>query len=432
MIPYNTLIVLSGVGLLGACAGLVGTFAVLRRRALTGDALAHAALPGVCLAFLVVGGKNLSAMLLGAFLTGVLGVVIISALRRWTRIKEDAAIGIVLGVFFGAGIALSRIIQQQATGSKAGLDSFIYGKTSGMLAQDVYLIGGLALLCLALILLLYKEFKVVAFDPAFARTQGWPAFWLDLLLMSLLAVAVVVALPAVGVIMIAALLILPAATARFWTDRLSWLLGLSALLGAGAGLTGAWLSSRSEQLPAGPVIVLCGTSAFVLSALLAPRRGILGRLLVRRRLRWQLDDQTLLRILFDLTELELPDRPVLDVETLLKRRSWSPAELQRLLQRAEQAGYVNGVAPGKYVLTERGLAAAAAVARDHRLWQLFLTDYPDLATGLLTFSGTSPETILPAASVEELRSKLQQAGRWPAGLPAQARVPDSRIEGVPS
>jgi manganese/zinc/iron transport system permease protein len=284
MIPYNTLIVLSGVGLLGACAGLVGSFAVLRRRALTGDALAHAALPGVCLAFLALGGRNLSAMLLGAFLTGVLGVVVIAALRRWTRIKEDAAIGIVLGVFFGAGIALSRYIQTRlTTGSKAGLDSYIYGKTSDMLAQDVYLIAALALLCVAVIVLLYKEFQVIAFDPDFARAQGWPVYGLDLLLMSLLAVAVVIALPAVGVIMIAALLILPAATARFWTDRLSRLLILSALLGAGAGLAGAWLSSLSTSLPAGPIIVLCGTTAFLFSTLFAPRRGILSRLLVRRR-----------------------------------------------------------------------------------------------------------------------------------------------------
>src|SRR5262249_39926493 len=189
-------------------------FAVLRRRALTGDALAHAALPGLCLAFLVVGERNLPAMLLGALVTGVLGVSIITALKQRTRIKEDAAIGIVLSVFFGAGVVLSRLIQNlSATGSKAGLESYILGKTAGMIAQDVYLIGGVALASLALMLLLYKEFRLVAFDPEFARIEGWPTYRLDLLLMVLIAVTVVIGLPAVGVVMMTALLILPAAAA---------------------------------------------------------------------------------------------------------------------------------------------------------------------------------------------------------------------------
>ncbi len=192
MINYNTLIVLLGTGLLGANAGLVGCFAVLRRRALTGDALAHAALPGLCLAFLLVGQRSLPALLLGAFATGVLGVATVAALRRWTRIKEDAAIGIVLSVFFGAGITLSRLIQNRSTeGSKAGLDSYILGKTAGIIAQDVYLIAGVSLASLAVVLLLYKEFQLLVFDTGFASVQGWPVFGLDLLLMGLIALAVV-------------------------------------------------------------------------------------------------------------------------------------------------------------------------------------------------------------------------------------------------
>ena len=206
-ISYNTAVVLLGTSLLGANAGLVGCFAVLRRRALTGDALAHAALPGLCLAFLAVGQRSRPALLLGAFVTGVLGVVVIAALRRWTRIKEDAAIGIVLSVFFGAGIVLSRLIQNRSSvGSKAGLDSYILGKTAGIIAQDVYLIAGVSLASLVLVLVLYKEFKLVVFDSGFASVQGWPVLGLDLLLMGLIALAVVFGLPAVGVVLMAALL----------------------------------------------------------------------------------------------------------------------------------------------------------------------------------------------------------------------------------
>lgn len=277
----NTQVVLLGVSLLGASAGLIGCFAVLRRRSLTGDALAHSALPGLCLAFLVLGRRDLFAMLVGAFLSGVLGILVITALRRWTRVKEDAAIGIVLSVFFGAGVVLSQVAQKTRGGSKAGLESFIFGKTAGMLREDVAVLAVLTLATVAVVLLLYKEFKLVAFDPAFAHVQGWPAFPLDLLLMLLVAVAVVVGLPAVGVLMMAALLIIPAATARFWTDRLGLLLVLSALFGSAAGVGGTLLSDRVERLPTGPTIILTAAAFFVASLVLAPRRGLLSRFWAR-------------------------------------------------------------------------------------------------------------------------------------------------------
>jgi manganese/zinc/iron transport system permease protein len=289
MISYNTLVVLLGTGLLGLAAGLVGTFAVLRQRALVGDALAHAALPGLCLAFLVVGERSLPAMLLGALFTGVVGVLIIAVLVRWTRIKEDASIGIVLSVFFGAGIALSGFIQKQiASGNKAGLDSFIFGKTSGMLAEDVYLIGGLALMILVVTLLLYKEFRVTAFDPDFARGQGWPTLLLDLVLMGLIAVVVVAGLPAVGALLVSALLILPAAAARFWTDRLGVMLLLSALFGVAVSVSGTLVSAAHRIATTGPVIVLAGGILLLTSVLFGLKRGGIARFLELRRFRREL------------------------------------------------------------------------------------------------------------------------------------------------
>ncbi len=289
MISYNTAVVLAGSALLGAGAGVVGSFAVLRRRALTGDALSHATLPGLCLAFLILGERSLPAMLFGALCSGVLGVAVISALRRWTRIKEDAAIGIVLGVFFGAGIALSGIIQKLVTsGSKAGLESYIFGKTAGMIASDVYLIAGMSAVCVLLITLLYKEFKLAIFDPGFATAQGWPVWRLDLLLMSLVAVAVVIGLPAVGAVLMAALLILPAAAARFWTDRLGIMLILSAVFGMMMGLVGTAISVQVDRIPTGPIIVVTGSVIFLVSMLFAPRRGALARGLSHLRFRRQL------------------------------------------------------------------------------------------------------------------------------------------------
>jgi len=286
---YNTLVVLAGVSLLGASSGIIGAFAVLRKRALTGDALSHAALPGLCIAFLVLRERNLAAMLLGALVSGVAGIAIISALGRWTRVKDDASIGIVLSVFFGLGIVLLKIIQNLPTvGSKAGLDSYILGKTAGMLRGDVYGIAAASLVCLAVIVLLYKEFQAVSFDGDFARSLGWPVYGIDLILMSLVAAAVVIGLPSVGVVLISALLIMPGAAARFWTDRLSTLLILSGSLGFGIGLVGTFLSATFNQLPAGPIIVLTGTAVFLASMLLGFRRGAIARLMQHRRFQREL------------------------------------------------------------------------------------------------------------------------------------------------
>jgi manganese/zinc/iron transport system permease protein len=284
MIRYNTLVVLGGVGLLGAAAGPVGVFTVLRRRALVGDALAHATLPGVCLAFLLVGGRGLGWLLLGALASSLVAAGALALLGRFSRVKEDAAVGVVLSVFFAAGIVLARLIQNHSSeGSKAGLESYIFGKAAGVLLEDVEAIAALAAACLLTVALLYKELQAVAFDREFAAVQGWPVGWLDLLLLGLTAAVVVVGLPAVGAVLVAALLIVPAVSARFWTERLNVMLALSSLIGLLTGAVGAALSASFDNLPAGPAIVLVGAAFFAVSALAAPRRGMIARWLAPRR-----------------------------------------------------------------------------------------------------------------------------------------------------
>ena len=239
-LSYNTLLILAGSGLLGLVSGVVGAFAVLRRRALMGDALAHAALPGLCTAYLLYGQRSFFIFLIGAMVSGILGVLCVSWLRYKTRIKEDAAIGIVLSVFFGIGIVLSRIIQDQPTGQKAGLDSYLLGQTAGMVMQDLISIIVVAGITLMVLLLFYKEFKILSFDRDFAAVQGWPVVFLDLAMMALLVITTVIGLPAVGVVLIAALLITPGVSARFWTERLDVLLILAGLFGLAMGLLRWW------------------------------------------------------------------------------------------------------------------------------------------------------------------------------------------------
>ncbi|HEY2883311.1 MAG TPA: Nramp family divalent metal transporter, partial [Pirellulales bacterium] len=284
MIDYNILMVLLASVLLGSAAGLIGSFTVLRRQAIAGDALAHAALPGLCLAYLVLGDRNLPLMMAGALATSLLAMAAINGLKRWTRVREDAAVCIVLGVFFGAGIVLARFVQNSpAVGSKAELGAFLLGQTAGVTAADVRWMGALAAACAAMVLLLYKEFKLTVFDARFARAQGWPVRWLDFLLMSLAAVAIVIGLSAIGVVMMAALLILPAASARFWTDRFGRLLAVSTALGMAISLAGTIIGMQFERLPPGPIVILTGAAVFVASLLLAPERGMLARALKQRQ-----------------------------------------------------------------------------------------------------------------------------------------------------
>lgn len=410
---YNTLVVIAGTTLLGACAGMLGCFAVLRRKALTGDALAHAALPGLCTAFLVLGHRSLPEMLLGALLSGLLSITVITAITRFTRIKEDAAIGIVLSVFFGIGIVLSQWIQKQPTGQKAGLDSYILGKTAGMLLQDVELIGGAALACLLIVILLYKEFQLISFDPGFARVQGWPATLLDLLLMGMIAVGVVIGLPAVGVVLMSALLILPGVAARFWTERLSRVLLLAAGIGGLTGLVGTALSAQFSLLPAGPIIVLVGTCFFLLSLLFAPRRGLLSRLVQQLGFRRELALRNLLRHMWEIAEVESPPRTIFSRQELANKLARQKQGLHAAFREALQRGYLQRTEPHGYVLTTTGLRRAAEITRGYRLWRELLLESPDQAVGLATLDQETVAEFLPAEQAATLIAALQARGQWP-------------------
>lgn len=408
---YNTMLVLIGVGMLGAGSGIIGSFAVVRRRALLGDALSHAALPGLCLGFILAGERNLPAMLLGALATGLLGVGVVAFLRRYTRVREDAAIGIVLSVFFGAGIVLSRLIQNSTTlaGSKAGLDSYIFGKTAGMIASDVLLIAGVAVVAIGLVLFLFKEFLLVSFDTGFARVQGWPVQRIDLVLTGLIAVVVVIGLPAVGVVMMAALLIIPGVTARFWSDRLSWVVLLAAGFGIAMGLIGTLLSATYNKMPAGPVITLVGTGLFIASALAAPTRGLIARAWVRRRDLWQMEYDDVLGLLFEAKEAGRP----CGMSDLLKGKSWSPGRVRKLLAAMSLAGHANFDTNLGYSLTSTGHTLAVEVVQRRRLWQQVINEFPDLVPVAQPLSRRPVEEIVPPEIVLDLEGKLRAIGRWP-------------------
>ena len=280
---FNSLMVLLGTALLGGACGVIGSFTVLRERALIGDCVAHASLPGICIAFLMLQERSFFPLFIGAIIAGLMSAWCISIIREFTHIKEDSAIAIVLSCFFGLGITLSRQIQNTPRGASAGLDSFIFGKAATMSTTDVQMIAAVAAIVLVVTILLRKEFTLLCFDREFAATQGFPVRLLDFVLMTLVCLCAAAGLPAVGAVMVVALLVFPAVTARLWTDTLTPMIAIAGACGVASCVAGVTLSAAvpraiaPDGLPTGPLIVLSATLFFTASFILAPRHGLLGR-----------------------------------------------------------------------------------------------------------------------------------------------------------
>jgi len=430
--PYLSLTekVMLGTALLGGMSGVIGSFAVLRGRALVGDMLAHAALPGVCLAFLILGSKSMLGLSLGALASGLLAIASVTMIVRWTRTKEDAAIGIVLSTFFGAGVVLLSVIQKPGVGgSKAGLNSYLFGEPGNMLMGDLTLLASVALVVLLTVGLLFKEFKIVCFDTDFAQSQGWPTLRLDLVMMASLAVVTIVGLPIVGVILMTAMIILPAATARFWTNRLPVMLWLAGFFGIGAGLLG---TKFGHGLPTGAAIVLTAASFFFFSLLFAPRRGVVARLMAEHQLRQRIAREHLLRSLYELSEDDLPQRLPLDLQRLRAYRYWH--SLEKLLEQAAERGEVDR--SGETVqLTALGLHRAAKLTKAHRLWEMYMMRHVGIASDHVDRDADDVEHLLPEGLLIELEQKLATEGRLPEVVEEVPHSPhelgaDSSVTGI--
>lgn len=435
---YNTTVVLIGVSLLGAAAGLVGTFAVLRRRALMSDTLSHATLPGICIAFMVAvalgfEGRTLPVLLLGATASGIVGVLAVQAVVTWTRLPEDAAMGAVLSVFFGLGFVLLSHIQTLGTGAEGGLASFIYGQTAAMSRADALTIAVVAVAATVLTLALFKEFRLVCFDPDFARAQNLPVTAVDLAMMALVVLVTVIGLQAVGLILIIALLIIPAAAARFWTERLPLMTLIAALIGAASGYLGAAASALFPSFPAGGIIVLTAGVFFILSLLFAPARGLLASGLRRFRLRLRIGREHVLRAVFEILESgPRPSEPV-PVELLVRKRSWSRAWLL-LLVRFLALRHELDLASGQVALTDRGHREALRLTRNHRLFEQFLVSRAELAPSHVDRTADLVEHVLSREMIQELEAELAATGRLPRflGVPTSVHPVAPQAEGAAS
>jgi manganese/zinc/iron transport system permease protein len=357
---YTLRTVALGAMTLGMVSGALGSFAVLRRQSLLGDAMSHAALPGVVLAFMLTGQKSSVVLMLGAAGAGIAGILLMVGINRYTRIKEDSSLGIILSVFFGLGLLLLTWLQRRPDARQSGLTTFLFGQAATLLERDVItmaIFGGAALLLLALF---WKEFKLLSFDRDFGASLGLPMQRIDILLTMLLVIAIVIGLQAVGVVLMSAMVVAPAAAARQWTNRLGLMIFLSSLFGALAGVGGTLISSTGSGLATGPVIVLCASFLVVVSLFFAPNRGLLWNWLQRRRQRRRLQTGQILSNLYRMAA-QHEDLTHAHSARVLQVMGARPKEVDAALTVLAESGLVRNVEGDEWALTEAGVVEAQRI-----------------------------------------------------------------------
>lgn len=354
---YTLRTVALGAMVLGLVSGALGSFAVLRRQSLLGDAMSHAALPGVVLAFMLTGQKDPVVLMLGAAGAGTAGILLMVGINRYTRIKEDSSLGIILSVFFGLGLLLLTWLQRSPDARQSGLTTFLFGQAATLLQRDVIVMAIFGAVVLGLLALFWKEFKLLSFDRDFGASLGLPMQAIEILLTMLLVVAIVIGLQAVGVVLMSAMVVAPAAAARQWTDRLGLMVLLSAFYGALSGVLGTLISSTGSGLATGPVIVLCASLVVIISIFLAPNRGLLWNWVRRRRQRRRLQTDQILSNLYRLAD-QHHDLTYAHNARVLSVMGARPKAVDSSLHALAEQGLVRHVEGGQWALTDQGAVVA--------------------------------------------------------------------------
>ena len=365
-LDYTLRTVALGAAVLGIVSGALGAFAVLRKQSLLGDAISHAALPGVVIAFLLTRSKTPLVLILGAAIAGWLATLWMASIKRQSRLKEDSTLGLILSVFFGLGLMLLTFTQRLPDARQAGLDTFLFGQAAALLERDVILmavLGGCVLLILGMF---WKEFKLLSFDREYGASLGLKMGFLDILLTTLLVIAIVIGLQAVGVVLMSALIVAPAAAARQWTDRLGVMVALSAFFGALAGVSGAVISSTAERLSTGPTVVLCATFIVIISMLFAGNRGLVWNWVRHKRSQRQLLLDAVLGNLYALASQHAEFEHAHSIQ-VLRAMNEQPGGVLRSLDSLKAQGLVRQVSSTTWALTPAGVEAARKLLSERHL-----------------------------------------------------------------
>ncbi len=363
--------VVLGMVLLGVSSATVGTFAFLQKRSLTGDTIAHAVLPGICLAFMLFDTRDLWVLLCGAFVTGWLSIRAVDYITAHSKLKSDTAIGLTLSVFFGVGILLLTYIQQSGNASQSGLNNFLFGKAAAMQPDDILTMGIVCLITTGVVALGYRSFIVLSFDPAFAQTSGLPVKALQLILTTITVMAVAAGIQAVGVVLMAAMLITPAAAAKYWTDRHRTMLFLAIVFAVTGSIIGAYISYANNKMPTGPWIVTIISVIALLSIVFAPGKGVAWKWVRRRQYLNRSLRENILKEIYHLEEKN-SGKHLFTQEEIMQERPMPAFTLGRGFSMLLRRRLIARVAGG-YMLTDAGKKEGRRITRIHRLWELYLT-----------------------------------------------------------
>ena len=350
---YTARTILLGAASLGVVSGVVGSYAVLRKQSLVGDVMSHAALPGIVLAFIIMGVKEQLPILIGAALSAVLAVFLINLVTGNSRIKTDSAMGMALSVFFGFGLVLLTYAQKMPDANQAGLDKFLFGQAEALVEKDVLVIGLTGVFALLVVGLFWKEFKLLCFDPDFGGTMGFSMKSLDLLVTAVIVSAIVIGLQTVGVVLMSSMLIAPAVAARQWTAGMGSMVILAASVAAVSGVTGVALSAGLENVPTGPAVIVCVSVIAFFSVLFSPN-GFFTLRLKDARSRREIKKDYVLKALHDLA-LEHDDPGYAHSERLLALGSEKGFNVRKSLSQLQAAGYVERAGEENWRLTRSGI-----------------------------------------------------------------------------
>ncbi len=407
---------LAGAVLLGATCGLLGSFLVVRRLALVGDVLSHAVLPGVTAGFLWNQTKDPIAIFIGASIAGLFGTTVVTWITRTTKLKEDTALALVLSVFFAIGLVMMSIIQNLPDANKSGIDKVMFGQAAALSGTDIKLMGAVTAATILLLIAFYKELLVVSFDAAFARAIGLPVAWVQHAFMFLLSAAVVVALQAVGVVLISAMLITPAASAYLLTNRMPKMLALSVVLGIGAALLGAFLSFLGSNLPTGPCMVVSASSIFLLAVLFSPLHGIVPRWIRHTRRTRRAEAENALKAVYSMLGEGAPSAAAISISELSAKIRSTPHHVSRVVDRLSADGLMVLEQSRSMVrLSAEGNRRAGEIVRKHRLWELYLTEQANYRPDHVHEDAEEMEHLLSDDALKMLERRLGYPERDPHG-----------------
>jgi len=416
----NIQYVVFGTVLLSISSSVVGCFTFIKKKSLVGDVISHAVLPGICIAFIATGSKDPFLLIVGAFITGWVSILVMDAITRNTKIKEDAATGLSLSVFFGVGILLMTYIQHSGNASQSGLDTFLFGKAAALVGKDLIAFSIIAVLVLLVVLLFYKEFKLISFDPHYATSIGLPIKRMEVLLTSVTVLAVVTGIQAVGVVLMAAMLITPAAASRFWTNNLWKMIILAACFGAFSGVAGAYISFTAPSMPTGPWMVMVLSIIALFSFFFAPEKGILVKMVRRIKIQGQLLEENLLKVFYRIGENGGDHFTKVDENDIQLVRNFSSTQLFNGLKKLRKSGYINKQA-NQWLLTNEGFEKGKRITRLHRLWELYLSRYLRIAPDHVHEDADTIEHVI----TPELEKELEELLGYPETDPHESKIPSS-------